>query len=260
MERLRAQIVAALKHCCSPAFIIERSDTDARVREGLVASDGVLYGVVPASVIVRENGLDFCANVSVGQKTGFFLDQRDNRKLFSHYAIDRKICDCFCYSAGFSIYGLAAGAKHSTAVDISKNAIDNAKTNIALHKISPAHYDCVVADVFEYLRKPDKKFDCIVLDPPKFAKHKGEVDKAARGYKDINLLACKSIDKGGIIFTFSCSQAIDAILFRQIVFAAAADSDRHVQVLHTLGAGPDHPFSIAHREGEYLKGLVLRVL
>jgi 23S rRNA (cytosine1962-C5)-methyltransferase len=260
MERFRPNILDTLKQCCAPQYIYERSDTDARTREGLPPNQGLLCGELARQCIVLENGLRFRADLAAGQKTGLFLDQRENRKLFSAYAAGRTICDCFCYSGGFSVYGLKSGAVFSMLVDISKDILNIAEENCGLNGIESRQYGTAAADVFDYLRrKTDRRFDCIVLDPPKFAKHKGEVDRAARGYKDINLLAMKNILPNGIIFTFSCSNAVDPYLFRQIVFAAAADSQRQVQVLHVLGAGPDHPFDIAHREGEYLKGLVLRV-
>jgi 23S rRNA (cytosine1962-C5)-methyltransferase len=260
MERFRQHIIESLRRSCSPAFIYERSDTDARTREGLSGHDGVLYRNMPSEIIVSENGLKFRADISSGQKTGFFLDQRENRRLFAAYAGGAAICDCFCYSGGFSVYGLVNGAASSIMVDTSESALAGARENCALNGIPEAKYTAVAADVFDYLRKTDRAFGCIVLDPPKFAKHKGEVEAAARGYKDINLLAIKRTAADGIVFTFSCSNAVDQTLFRQIVFAAAADSGRFVQVLHVLSAGPDHPFNIAHREGEYLKGLVLRVV
>lgn len=259
MECFRQVIVETLKQVCSPNFIYERSDTEAREREGIPPSEGLCFGEMPGQCIVQENGMRFRSDLTAGQKTGFFFDQRENRKLFSAYSAGRTICDCFSYTGGFSVYGLKNGAVFSRLVDKSKDALSIAGENCGLNGIDSGRYDSIAADVFDYLRKIERRFDCFVLDPPKFAKHKGEVDRAARGYKDINLFAMKSILCGGIIFTFSCSNAIDPYLFRQIVFAAAADSQRQVQVLHVLGAGPDHPFDIAHREGEYLKGLVLRV-
>jgi 23S rRNA (cytosine1962-C5)-methyltransferase len=262
MERLRPQISDTLAWCCAPEYIYERSDTEARLREGLSEQEGILSGTLPPESIVTENGLRFYADIGTGQKTGFFLDQRENRNLFPAYAAGKTICDCFSYSGGFSVNGLARGAKSATLVDISNAALDCARKNCTLNRLDPACCEFVCADVFDYLRRPETagRFGCIVLDPPKFARHKGEIDRAARGYKDINLSAMKIIEPNGVLFTFSCSNAIDPTLFRQIVFAAAADSQRPVQVLHTLGAGPDHPFNIAHREGEYLKGLVLRVI
>jgi 23S rRNA (cytosine1962-C5)-methyltransferase len=260
MEHYRAAIVDSLRRCCSPLFIYERSDPEARSREGLAAGEGTVEGAVPDDLVITENGLRFHADIRGGQKTGFFFDQRENRALFMRYAAGKNLCDCFCYSGGFTVYGCAAGAASVVAVDSAPAAADLTIKNVRLNGFSSAAVRCETADVFEFLRKTDGRFDCIVLDPPKFAKHKAEVSRAARGYKDINLLAFKKSAGNGVVFTFSCSNAVDPTLFRQIVFAAAADSGRFVQVLHTLCAGPDHPFSIAHREGEYLKGLVLRVM
>ena len=259
MERLRSSVIESLISHCKPSFIYERSDTESRKREGLEDSEGLLFGNLPDQVIVKENGVRFSVDIGSGQKTGFFFDQRINRALLKTYAPGRKMCDCFSYSGAFAVNALSANVSSVECVDISKNAIGAVQKNIDLNFTS-ANVTMANADVFKYLRETTNKYDLIVLDPPKFAKHPGEVDRAARGYKDINLVAMKKILKDGIIFTFSCSNAVDIKLFRQIVFSAAADSGRSVQVLHTLSAGPDHPVNIAHREGEYLKGLVLRVL
>jgi 23S rRNA (cytosine1962-C5)-methyltransferase len=259
MERYRADVLDGLRRCCAPAFVYERSDTDARAREGLALQEGPVSGVIPQQLVVAENGLRFAADLVAGQKTGFFFDQRENRKLFRSYAGERSVCDCFCYSGGFSVYGLAGGARSVLMIDISDAAVLSAKENCLLNGFGAELHEGISADVFQFLRSTDRRFGCIVLDPPKFARHKGEVEAAARGYKDINLLALRNVEPGGIVFTFSCSNAVDPTMFRQIVFAAAADSRRFVTVLHVLAAGPDHPFNIAHREGEYLKGLALRV-
>lgn len=261
MELFRNQILEILVKVCSPGFIYERSDTESRLREGLGEKEGLLYGVLPEPLIVRENDLKFLADIGSGQKTGFFFDQRNNRALLKHYSINRKVCDCFSYSGGFTVNALAGGAEGVDAVDVSKNAIDWVQQNIKLNFSGVQNVNFFNADVFKFLREIDQnKYDLIILDPPKFAKHQGEVERASRGYKDINLVALKKVASDGIIFTFSCSNAVDIKLFRQIVFAAAADSGRSVQVLHTLTAGTDHPVNIAHKEGEYLKGLVLRVI
>lgn len=258
MEKLRTAILSALTETCKPSFIYERSDTESRKREGLDDCEGLLYGAAPESMTISENGLLFAADIGSGQKTGFFFDQRSNRSLIRSYAKDRTMLDCFSYSGGFTVNALAAGVKSSECVDISKNAVETVTKNANLNFTNP-NITTINADVFKYLRESQKTFDLIVLDPPKFAKHPGEVERACRGYKDINLLAIKKIASEGIIFTFSCSNAVDQKLFRQIVFAAAADSGRSVQVLHSMGPGPDHPANIAHKEGDYLKGLVLRV-
>jgi 23S rRNA (cytosine1962-C5)-methyltransferase len=259
MERFRKEIIETLSRY-KPQFIFERSDTDSRSREGLQANQELLYGEMPEKVQLTELGLKFEVDIESGQKTGFFFDQRPNRYLLRRYAHKRRICDCFSYSAAFSVNALAAGASQIDAVDISRNATLWGQTNIKINRFEQNRVRFITADVFKFLRETEEQYDLIVLDPPKFARHPGEVQRASRGYKDINLLAIKKIMAGGIIFTFSCSNAIDPNLFRQIIFAAAADARRPVQLLHVLGAGPDHPVNIAHREGEYLKGLVLRVL
>lgn len=259
MERMRKDIISHITMHCKPAFIYERSDTESRKREGLDESDGLIYGSIPENVIVKENGMKFSVDICSGQKTGFFFDQRINRLLIRDYAANRTMCDCFSYSGAFTVNAFAAGVKSSECVDISKNAVEHVKKNVGLN-FNDVNLSTVNADVFKYLRETTSVYDLIVLDPPKFAKHPGEVDRASRGYKDINLVAMRKIAPDGILFTFSCSNAIDPKLFRQIVFAAAADSGRSVQVLHSMTAGADHPVNIAHKEGEYLKGLVLRVL
>jgi 23S rRNA (cytosine1962-C5)-methyltransferase len=258
MERMREWVMHSLIDVCSPKFIYERSDTEARTREGLDPSEGIRHGAMPAHLVITENGLLFSADVAQGQKTGFFFDQRQNRVLLRMLSAGKRVCDCFCYSGGFAIAALAGGASTVDAIDQSENALELFGNNIALNAFDAGRVRSRAADVFRYLRETREAYDCIILDPPKFARHPGEVDRASRGYKDINLLACKKIAPGGIIVSFSCSHAIDVKLFRQIVFAAAADSGRRFQLLHSLSAGPDHPINLAHKEGEYLKGLVLR--
>jgi 23S rRNA (cytosine1962-C5)-methyltransferase len=260
MERLRGPIIAHLQETLSPGFLYERSDTDARAREGLAPRSGLVSGAVPDPLLFKENGLTFGIDLVNGQKTGFFLDQRRNRALAAAYASNAFVCDCFAYSGAFSAYALAHGARRAHVVDVSKSALEIARRNLALNGLPSEKADFLADDVFSFLRATTDSYDLIILDPPKFAKHPGEVERAARGYKDINLLAFKKAARGGVVFTFSCSSAIDPRLFRQIVFSAAADSGRLIQVLHVLGAGPDHPFNIAHPEGEYLKGLALRVM
>jgi 23S rRNA (cytosine1962-C5)-methyltransferase len=258
MEQMREAVIEALVNVCSPAFIYERSDTDSRIREGIGESEGCRYGVVPENLVVRENGLRFTVDVARGQKTGYFFDQRGNRRLLRGYAADRKVCDCFSYNGPFTLNALAGGARSVTAIDQSAPALDLLQRNLKENDFTPDRLEVRNADAFRYLREMNGQFDCIILDPPKFARHPGEVERASRGYKDINLLACRKVAPGGVIFTFSCSHAVDVKLFRQIVFAAAADSGRRFQLLHQLTAGTDHPVNLAHREGEYLKGLVLR--
>jgi 23S rRNA (cytosine1962-C5)-methyltransferase len=259
MERFRRMIFSHLEEKLSPKFVFERSDADAREREGLDKQSGIVAGNLEKPLTFKENGLLFSIDLDQGQKTGFFLDQRENRRLASEYAMGRTVCDLFTYSGAFSVYALSKGAKSIDAVDLSKVSLETAARNLEFNGIPSNLCNFINDDVFSFLRQVENNYDLIILDPPKFARHPGEVPKAARGYKDINLLAMKKASSGGIIFTFSCSGAVDPRLFRQIVFSAAADAGRRVQVLHVLSAGTDHPVNIAHPEGDYLKGLVLRV-
>ncbi len=230
-------------------------------REGLNLKSGWLTGDASISIEVLENGNTFLVDIEEGQKTGFFIDQRDNRKLLQDLSKDRTVLNTFSYSGGFSVYALAGGAKEVCSVDISDSAIAQCDTNVAL---SSAHYKGIhrseVKDCFDYLvEMPDDHYDLIVLDPPAFAKHARAVDNAAKGYKQINLSALRKIKSGGILFTFSCSQNISKELFQKIVFGAAADAKRNVRIIHQLHQPADHPVNIYHPEGEYLKGLVLWV-
>jgi 23S rRNA (cytosine1962-C5)-methyltransferase len=210
-------------------------------------------------IIILENGLKFSIDVEGGQKTGFFLDQRDNRQLLRTLAKDKTVLNAFSYTGGFSVYALAGGAKMVHSADISNDAINASLLNIELNFPDAAHEGFVV-DCFDFLKDmPDDLYDLIVLDPPAFAKHARSVENATRGYKQINLQAFKKIKPGGLLFTFSCSQHISSDLFQKIIFGAAADSGRNVRILYQLQQPADHPINIYHPEGEYLKGLVLWV-
>jgi 23S rRNA (cytosine1962-C5)-methyltransferase len=207
-----------------------------------------------------ENGFRFYSAPDQGQKTGYYLDQRDNRYLVQQFASGRTVLDAFTYAGGFGIYALQGGARKVVSVDASETAIQLCKRNVASNFDQENRHTALVADCFDYLRTmPSGEFDCIVLDPPAFTKHISTVKKAARGYKDINYHAIRRIAPGGILFTFSCSQHISTDLFRKIAFSAAADARRDVRILAQLGQPLDHPISIYHPEGEYLKGLVLGV-
>jgi 23S rRNA (cytosine1962-C5)-methyltransferase len=259
MERIREEIIGALTARLAPAFIVERSDTEARLREGLEPRGGCIRGTVPTDLVIRENGIALGVDLSGGQKTGYYFDQRENRLLVRRYADRRRCLDCFSYSGAFALNALAGGAASVKAIDSSKPAVAAVGRNFERNGYTPSQATAAAADIFTWLRENGEGYDLIVLDPPTFARHQSEVEKAARGYKDINLLAMRKIARGGIVFTFSCSGAVDSRLFRQIVFAAAADSGKNVQLLHILSAAPDHPVNMAHPEGEYLKGLVMRI-
>jgi 23S rRNA (cytosine1962-C5)-methyltransferase len=208
---------------------------------------------------VLENGHRFYIDWVNGQKTGFFLDQRENRALLARYSKDKKVLNTFCYSGGFSVYALKAGATFVDSVDSSAKAIEWTDKNIELNGPGFSNHASHVADVFDFLKSKGNNYDVIVLDPPAFAKRLNAVDQAVIGYRNLNFDAISRIKPGGILFTFSCSQAVDTLLFRKTVFTAAAKARRPVRILHQLTQGPDHPVSLYHPEGEYLKGLVLRV-
>ena len=209
-----------------------------------------------------ENGLSFRIDWLRGQKTGFFVDQRENRALVERYAKDKDVLNMFCYTGGFSLYALRGGAKTVDSVDISQKAIDLVNINVAKNFPNATNHTAVAADAFEYLSKQKeagKTYDLIILDPPAFAKHRDAVKNALRGYQRINAKAIEMIRNGGLLFTFSCSQAVDKEAFRLAVFSAAAQVGRKVRILHQLHQPQDHPINIYHPEGEYLKGLVLYV-
>jgi 23S rRNA (cytosine1962-C5)-methyltransferase len=207
----------------------------------------------------KENGLDFRIDWLRGQKTGFFIDQRDNRSLLEHYAQGKEVLNMFCYTGGFSVYALRGGAKLVHSVDVSQKAIDLVCSNVAHNFGENAPHEAFAEEAFEFMAKNENKYDLIVLDPPAFAKHRDAVKNALRGYQRLNAKGIQSIRPGGILFTFSCSQAIDKEMFRLAVFSAAAQVGRRVRILHQLHQPADHPINIYHPEGEYLKGLVLEV-
>jgi 23S rRNA (cytosine1962-C5)-methyltransferase len=207
----------------------------------------------------KENGLDFRIDWLRGQKTGFFIDQRDNRALLEHYAQGKEVLNMFCYTGGFSVYALRGGAKLVHSVDVSQKAIDLVRSNVAHNFGEHAPHEAFAEEAFEFMAKNQNKYDLIVLDPPAFAKHRDAVKNALRGYQRLNAKGIQAIRPGGILFTFSCSQAIDKDMFRLAVFSAAAQVGRKVRILHQLHQPADHPINIYHPEGEYLKGLVLQV-
>ena len=261
-ERWRDTCADMLQECCKPACIYERSDSDSRALEGLEPRNGVLRGTLPDNVEVVENGLRFRVDVAAGQKTGFYLDQRDNRALTGTLAHDKDVLNCFCYTGGFSLYALRGGAKSVLSIDASGEALRIAAENLANNGLDSSRAEWLEADVFlalRTLRDQNRKFDLIILDPPKFAPTAAFAEKAARGYKDINLLAFKLLRPGGLLFTYSCSGGISEDLFQKIVAGAALDAGVDAQIVHYLHASADHPVLLSFPEGAYLKGLVLRV-
>ncbi len=224
------------------------------------AGDGYIWGGEQVDTVAIENGLRFQIDWLRGQKTGFFIDQRENRKLLERYASGRRLLNMFCYTGAFSVYALRGGATMVESVDSSSRAISVTNQNVTLNFGEEPRHHSRSEDAFRYLKEiPEGKYDLIVLDPPAFAKQRGAVHNALQGYKKLNLAAMTKIARGGILFTFSCSQAISGEQFRLAVFSAAAISGRRVRILHQLTQPADHPINIYHPEGEYLKGLVLRV-
>lgn len=223
--------------------------------------DGYLYRKSDSATdnVVLENGVKFNVDWVKGQKTGFFIDQRENRELVRHYSKGKKVLNTFCYTGGFSIYALSGGAVKVTSVDSSAKAVEMAENNVKLNFGENAPHSGVVVDALDYLKKIYGEYDLIILDPPAFAKHRDALNNALKGYRRINSQAMSQIAHGGILFTFSCSQAVSKEQFRNSIFSAAAMAGRRVKILHQLTQPADHPINIYHPEGEYLKGLVVYV-
>lgn len=262
MYRSRQMIAEAIRTTYTGRIeaIYDKSSQTLPFKANLCAVDGYLWGASDhTSQIVLENGEKFWVNWEQGQKTGFFLDQRENRELVKRYAKGRTVLNTFCYTGGFSVYALAGGAREVCSVDSSERAVALATENMRLNFGEGAPHTEVAADAVEYLRDIGDRYDLIILDPPAFAKHHKVLGNAMQGYKRLNARALSQIRPGGILFTFSCSQAVSKELFRTTVFSAAAIAGRKVRILHQLTQPADHPINIYHPEGEYLKGLVLYV-
>ena len=262
MYRSRQQIAEAIRTVYGDRItaIYDKSSQTLPFKANLGAVDGYLWGTSDhTSQVVLEHGEQFLVNWEKGQKTGFFLDQRENRELVKRYAKGRTVLNTFCYTGGFSVYALAGGAREVCSVDSSERAVELATENMRLNFGEGAPHTEIAADAVEYLRDIGDRYDLIILDPPAFAKHHKVLGNAMQGYKRLNARALSQIRPGGILFTFSCSQAVSKELFRTTVFSAAAIAGRKVRILHQLSQPADHPINIYHPEGEYLKGLVLYV-
>jgi len=261
-ERWRAELADGVRELTGCACVYERSDADVRELEGLPVKSGALYGALPASgVQIREHGLAYGVDVALGHKTGFYLDQRDNRKRIGELSQGREVLNCFCYTGGFTLNALAGGASSVLSVDSSAEALAQAKNNLQRNGLDAARAEWQEADVFKYLRSlrdQGRSFDLIVLDPPKFAPTAAFAEKAARGYKDINLLALKLLRPGGLLASFSCSGGISAELFQRILAGAALDAGADAAIVGHFAAAADHPVLLSFPEGDYLKGLLLR--
>lgn len=264
VEAWKEAIVAALVGATGCPNVYERSDVSIREKEGLEQTTGVLAGEAPPeTLITRENGVRYHVDVRAGHKTGFYVDQRDNRALVQAYAAGRDVLNCFCYTGGFSLAALGGGAQRVVSIDSSGEALALARANVEANGFDAQRAQWLDADAFRTLRSlvdDGERFDLVVLDPPKFAPAREHVDRAARAYKDINLSGFRLLRPGGLLFTYSCSGAIDAELFQKIVAGAAADARVDARILKRLGAGLDHPLLAAFPEGEYLKGLLLQIV
>lgn len=260
MHMSREQIADALIEASEGLIenVYYKSETTLPFKADLHQENGFLRGHDEGNVAV-ENGLKFHIDWLRGQKTGFFVDQRENRSLLEHYANGRNVLNMFCYTGGFSVYAMRGGANLVHSVDSSAKAIDLTRANAEMNFPGDARHEAFAEDAFKFLEQAGSNYDLIVLDPPAFAKHKDALPRALKGYTRLNAIAFRKIKPGGIVFTFSCSQAVNKDQFRLAVFTAAAQSGRHVRILHQLHQPADHPINIYHPEGEYLKGLVLEV-
>lgn len=265
MFRAKSQICEALKAVYGGSLkaVYDKSSGTAPFKAGLDLVDGYLYraeGFSDDEQVVLENGHRFNVNWTSGQKTGFFLDQRENRALVERYAAGHNVLNLFCYTGGFSIYALAAGAKHVDSVDCSQKAMDMVDRNVALNGFSPDRHTSYCCDAIDFVKNaPDGKYDLMIVDPPAFAKHRGVLKNALRAYQRLNAAAISKVAPGGLVFTYSCSQVVDKEAFALAVFSAAAQTGRHVRILDRLNQPADHSVNIYHPEGEYLKGLLLYV-
>lgn len=260
MHQDQALIAAALQEVFGQELdcIYSKSQSTLPDRYGVGVKDEHLLGE-PVSDTVLEGGYPFKVNWETGQKTGFFLDQRVNRALLEQYSAGKTVLNTFAYSGGFSVYALGGGAKEVVSVDISQTAVDLIEENVALGFPNAKNHTALKADVMQFLREEERVFDIVVVDPPAFAKNVRKRHNAIMGYKRLNMMAIQRVKPGGLLFTYSCSQVVDDKLFYNTIVSAAIEAGRPARVLHKLSQGPDHPVSIYHKEGHYLKGLVLRL-
>lgn len=265
-EYNKQAIVDALVECFPDCNVYERSDVAVRKKEGLKETTGVLHGEEPPkSVVIEENGVKISVDIVGGSKTGFYLDQRDSRQQAMKYMKDKEVLNCFSYTGGFGLYALKGGAKRVINADVSQPALDTAKFNAELNEfdISKKRAVFLNADVFKLLREyrdQGTKFDVVIMDPPKFAESKAQLNGACRGYKDINMLAMQILKPGGTLLTYSCSGLMDQVLFQKIIADAAVDANRQVKFVERFEQAADHPTDTAYPEGFYLKGFACKVL
>lgn len=262
-EYNRPHLIEALETLYPKHNIYDRSDVEVRKKEGLEPVKGLIKGEEPSGLsLIKENGVDILVDIVNGHKTGFYFDQRDNRRIAGEFCKDKTVLNCFSYTGTFGIYALKNGAKHFTNVDLSQGALDIAKQNVETNNLDLSKVDFIQADVFKLLRRyrdEGKTFDVIILDPPKFADNKAQLNGACRGYKDINMVAMQILNPGGTLLTYSCSGLMPSELFQKIVADAALDTKRDAQIIARLSQASDHPIASTFPEGFYLKGLALTV-
>ena len=262
-ENMKPVILDELQKLTGAKGIFDKSDASARAHDGLEATEGLLWGQLPPDFVeVKENGVKYHINIVEGQKSGFYCDQRDNRKILASYVKGKRVLDCFSYSGGFTLNALSQGAASVVAVDSSALALETLNKNILLNGFNSTQFSAIQSDVNKQLRlfkEQEEKFDVVILDPPKYAPSRSALDRAARAYKDLNRLGMLVLEKGGLLATFSCSGAVDMETFKQIIAWAALDAGKEVQILHQFSQPEDHPIRISFPEGEYLKGLLCRV-
>lgn len=260
MQRLKEMVLCLLlKKLPYLTGVLEKSTSSSRLQEGLQEEISVLFGKVPQELIVKENGLHFHVAIEKGQKTGLFLDQREMRQLIFTHAKGKRVLNCFSYSGGFSLFALAGGAKHVTSIDISQSACELAHRNTLLNEFPIQSHTIIQKDVFSYLEEEGLPFDLVILDPPAFAKKRQDIPNACRGYKEINGLSVAKMPYNSLLLSSSCSYFINESLFRQLLFQSAADKKRSVSILSKHIQAPDHPISLFHLEGDYLKSFLLRI-
>lgn len=257
MEQLKPTILEELQSGMQLQAVYEKSATATRKKEGLHPAEGWIVGEAEQPIIVEEHGLQFSIALTGMQKTGFFLDQRENRELVRKFAHGKTVLNCFSYTGGFSVYALAGGAKRADSLDSSDAAIDGARANVALNNFNINDNRFIVEDTARYLQHMDTTYDFIILDPPAFAKRASDVKNASRGYREINRLAMQKLSPGGLLLTSSCSAYIDKSLFQTIIFQAAKDAKRDVKILSYHQLAADHPINLFYPEGDYLKSLLL---
>lgn len=265
IEKIKPVILDELQTLLAPKGIFDRSDASARSHEGLEASSGgILLGIEPPEFVsVKENGIFYQVNIAEGQKSGFYCDQRDNRRIVAGYVKGKKVLDCFSYSGGFSLNAMKNGAGMVVSVDSSALALETLKRNMEVNNFNDIPHQLIQSDVNKQLRtfrELDEKFDLIVLDPPKYAPSRSALTKASRAYKDLNRTAMLLLNEGGLLATYSCSGAVDISLFKQIIAWAALDAGKEIQFIQQFCQPADHPVRSSFPEGEYLKGLLCRVI